>query len=185
MIKEIETASPLVAAFIRGFMEHADEDTSLRNCGQAGKDDAEELGFSLSPTYLSKITKNMVKWGVIIKKRNGKHYEVARGEHFDEVRKWIEDNPDWGLSKFTPGDFRDRNKAFDLMNNKLGVVFDNDRMRIPRGAWAVLQAAFKKDELKCVYVPNDAVVVMVRRDEEGNRVQTRLRSWDQTEVADR
>lgn len=182
MIEDLENASPLVSAFVRGFMEKTDEDMKLRACGEAGKEEAESLGFAMSSAYISRVTKNMVKWGVIEKVRDGRHYVVTPGPYFDEVRSFIKENEGWGTSKFKPGEFEDRAKGSRIISQDKGVMFGATEKRIPRGGWAVLQAAFKRGELMCAYVPKGARLVMVLDDEDGNRVKTQLRSWDRTET---
>lgn len=181
MIDDIENASPLVAAFVRGFMEKTDETMALRACGEAGKELAEELGFAMSPAYISRTTKNMVKWGVITKVREGRHYVVQPGEMFDDLREWLEENEVYGTSRFKPGEYADRQKAHRVMDEVGGVLFDNHDNRVPRGGWGILQSDFKKGKLKGAYVPADADIYVKLK---GSKKGQRLKSWDMIELED-
>src|SRR5699024_503000 len=179
MIDDIENASPLVAAFIRGFMEKTDADRAPRACGEAGREAAEALGFAMSSAYISRVTKNMVKWGVITKVRNGKHYVVQEGPFFQELRHWLGENENYGLIKFKPGEYVDRGKATRVMNEEGGLIFDNGDMRVPRGGWGILQSNFKKGLIKGAYVPADAQVYVRLK---GSKKAKRLKSWDMIEL---
>ena len=179
MIDDIEDASPLAAAFIRGFMEKTDETMALRACGEAGKEMAEGLGFAMSSAYISRITKNMVKWGVIIKVREGRHYAVQPGDKFHELREWLDENELYGTIKFKPGEYADRQKAHRVMDEAGGVLFDNLDNRVPRGGWGILQSDFKKGKLKGAYVPADAELFV--RFGKGEKPR-RLKTWDMIEL---
>lgn len=179
MIKEIEEATPLVANFIRGFMEHVQEDNSLRRSGEAGVEAAELAGIYMSPKTPSNITKNMVKWGVIKKVRNGKHFIVQPGELYEELIEWLQDPPeDWGKTK-SEKDLPDRLAAIRAVQEGTGVVFDSEDERIPRGGWAILTNEFKGGRLKSAYVPKNATLFMVWRDEDGNKQKAKVPTWSQ------
>ena len=173
---EYEHSSLTAQVFVKTFMLQTKEEDGLKACGLAGKEAVTELGKTISPAYISRLTRELSKHGYIFKKKKGKGYVIGKGERYDEFFEWLEEHPEWPESRVTEDEFELRTQAFELLGSGKGVISES-KNRVPTPAWQALWQEFTKGNAKICIVPPDSRVVIV--DPEKNQYQ--LKTWDRTE----
>lgn len=176
----LEDRTPLVTAFVRGFMDQAREGgQGLKVCGDAGRKQVEDLGMEISGQYISKLTRELASEGYIIKKRKGRSYIVAQGDRWDEYFNWLDNEAaeDWGMSSQADMDFPYRVRGINLMRLERGVRV-NVKNQVEKRAFNYLMQEFRSGDLDQIYVGKDQRVVILEQNDAGKwKVATEPQYW--------
>ena len=150
-MQKITNGSIRAALFFRGFIEEMESGADkLRQCQEEGSKLVEEfLEKPMTVPHLRKLSNLLQQEGVIDKYREGKHYSVTKGENYDEMVNFLDENPDWGNT-----DGKDEEeKIWQRVRRARGYVKGMADDRIPGKVWKILYQLLDEGELEIMFYP--------------------------------
>lgn len=150
-MQKITNGSIRAALFFRGFIEEMESGADkLRQCQEGGSSLVEEfLEKPMTVPHLRKLSNLLQQEGVIDKYREGKHYSVTKGENYDEMVSFLEENPEWGNTDGKDEEDRVRRRVRQAGSYIKGIPEDH----IPNMAWKILYQAMEEGELEIMFYP--------------------------------